>query len=64
MEDEAVEDDEDGEGDPVVADDQRSIEYGILQELDHAFSGTLFVRRRSIYKCSVVINFDSKNRTD
>jgi len=41
VKDEAVEDDEDGERDPVVSDDQGRVEYRILQKLDHAFARTL-----------------------
>ena len=41
VKDEAVEDDEDGQRDPVVADDQGSVEHRIFQELDHALARTL-----------------------
>ena len=38
MEDVGVEDDEDAERDPVVADDEGGVEDGVLQELHHALA--------------------------
>ena len=39
MKDLAVEDNEDGEGNPVIAHDQRRVEDWVLEELNHAFTG-------------------------
>ena len=35
----AIEDDEDAERDPVVADDEGGVEDGVLEELHHALAG-------------------------
>ena len=39
VEDVCVEDDEDAERDPVVADDEGGVEDGVLEELHHALAG-------------------------